>query len=206
VKTEESVAWHRVVKEVVALGASRLAAVVLLVGCTSEVAEPPEPVEIRLGDVRVAVQELSLLAESLRGSEAPAAIVVGSMIDPIEPSEPARYDSDGYWVEYPRHAATVVVSDSLGWTIDENLVLHGAADMAPTITDADGHPHMDYVLVEWTPPPERKQLRVGEFVLFVTSPGVESWTLIWRAELSEGTVSGADTVANTDVALEDLRR
>jgi hypothetical protein len=65
---------------------------------------------------------------------------------------------------------------------------------------------MDYVLVEWTPPPERKQLRVGEFVLFVTSPRVEGWTLIWRAELSEGRVSGADTVAGTDVALEDLRR
>jgi hypothetical protein len=147
------------------------------IGCAHDPA-PDDPVEVALGGVMVATQDLGDLAARMReDARHPVGIVVGQLVGPIEPGEVPR-----------------------------DIPVHATDGMPPTITDVDGNPLVNYIVTEWSPPQAQKTLAVGEFVFFVVDPpSSEGWTLLWRAELrgSDG-VSGEGTVSGRDVPLAEL--
>jgi hypothetical protein len=176
------------------------------IGCAHDPA-PDDPVEVALGGVMVATQDLGDLAARMReDARHPVGIVVGQLVGPIEPGSPERLDSGDYWIDFGRDVGTVVVADSLGWEVPRDIPVHATDGMPPTITDVDGNPLVNYIVTEWSPPQAQKTLAVGEFVFFVVDPpSSEGWTLLWRAELrgSDG-VSGEGTVSGRDVPLAEL--
>ncbi len=133
-----------------------------------------------------------------------AEVTPGSLTtaDPHVGREPSFLDVH---MAFGRESATLQVIDDHGFDVPDGVLVEGFT-AAAYWSDARGAPYID---PRWDPPatafvPQTGLPPSGQQGLFLLSGLTEPRQLIWQAQVTEATVSGAGTRAGLDASLADV--
>lgn len=172
----------------------------LLVWCGS-----PEPTVVDVGDLSAPPpQSLTDLATQVRTDG--GLVFVGeptgaaTAVDPTYSAAPY-----GLRVAFPREQGPVHVVDALGATMDADVIVEGPAG-PPFLVNEDGSPAVGYVMSQDGDPDawQRQELPDSGSWLYFVMPHAGRFSVVWRAEVIDGTATGDGTIDGTDVATAGL--